>query len=1123
MKDRIKNNWKLLCCITVIMCLINIGTAQTPTKYNAAGNAITGFNNTSYNNRPLYCNNTDAFILTGDKPLIRLAQSPYLFGSFMAAIEHQGKIKWLTDCSSIAMEFRGNITTWTITDTIANFPVIKLSAIPMAGTVGMCIQASVQKAEEGDQLIWIFGGAQYKNEGSLSWNFDIAGNPKIADWNFKPEEAKGNKIVIEKGKFLIGPLIDTMKSKSGPYGIITVNPDTSIVVEGICSNTSMMRKIDATNVFKRLPANDTTDLLNPVVTGTIRLSNAEKDIYWVIKPFSTQKNNTLNVSPLAAWQKGMERIEELSKRIIVKTPDEKLNALASISSSVIDGVWYDSVYVHGGMLWNIPFPGWRTIFGGTMYGWHDRVKKQAHYYINSQNRDTTKKYPKADTALLSTLQHKDSRFYGSGHIDKDQLFYNFQSQFFDQLITEWRSTGDTTLERILQPALELHLKWQEECFDPDGDGLYESYVNTWPTDCQWYNGGGTAEETSYAYKAYDAAAEMAKRKGDAVTENHHRRKLNKIRNGFFSKLWITKKGFSASYREQGGYERLHEDPWLYSIFLPIDVNLVNNEQAISSLYYTKWALQNDRMPAGGRKIWTSNWVPGIPTVRELYNGDNYHLALAYFLSGMGDDGYDIMKGTFYEGAFNSKVPGDLGVNNGGTDFNDCSSMFSRVLVEGLFGYRPNYPNNKVTIAPQFPREWNNASISTPDFSFEFFIKENSIHAAVHLAKPAALDFYLPLKVTGIKRVLVNNKPVKWKMLPGYGTSRLYLHFHELKDVAIVIETLGNRAINEPISLQKNIGDTVYLKFPGEKITSIQDAQKIFSKIKIGNGILSATISNNTGNHTIIADVLVGKLPQKRIIYFNINDEFAVKKEIAKFIHDIPANAHWNNVIMNNIFNADVRSIFQQQYISPRTNTVSARIGTDGYSPWTFLFWNYKAPLIQLDSVQQLLKDSNHIITKQQVPFYWNNVQKNIAFTSLWDNWPKKISVPVNQKGKSVWLMVAGSTNPMQCNIANAIIIFKYADKSRDTLALIPPLNYWALAPYNIKSPSPGVVSRGDYTNETDLFAVPKPWPEIVQLGQNCRAMLLNRKLKDGVALESVTLQTLSQDVVVGLMGITIMK
>jgi hypothetical protein len=48
-------------------------------------------------------------------------------------------------------------------------------------------------------------------------------------------------------------------------------------------------------------------------------------------------------------------------------------------------------------------------------------------------------------------------------------------------------------------------------------------------------------------------------------------------------------------------------------------------------------------------------------------------------------------------------------------------------------------------------------------------------------------------------------------------------------------------------------------------------------------------------------------------------------------------------------------------------------------------------------------------------------------------------------------------------------------------------------------------------------------PPAVQLGENCRALLLNRRLRPGVHLQNVTLETLSQDVVVGLMGLTLMN
>jgi hypothetical protein len=51
-------------------------------------------------------------------------------------------------------------------------------------------------------------------------------------------------------------------------------------------------------------------------------------------------------------------------------------------------------------------------------------------------------------------------------------------------------------EPALRVALELHAEWAAASFDGDGNGLFASYINTWPTDSQWYNGGETVEETA---------------------------------------------------------------------------------------------------------------------------------------------------------------------------------------------------------------------------------------------------------------------------------------------------------------------------------------------------------------------------------------------------------------------------------------------------------------------------------------------------------------------------------------------------------------------------------------------------------------------------------------------------
>ena len=172
-----------------------------------------------------------------------------------------------------------------------------------------------------------------------------------------------------------------------------------------------------------------------------------------------------------------------------------------------------------------------------------------------------------------------------------------------------------------------------------------------------------------------------------------------------------------------------------------------------------------------------------------------------------------------------------------------------------------------------------------------------------------------------------------------------------------------------------------------------------------------------------------------------------------------------------------------------------------------------APTIDLAGVPSLLDSRMRLRTPQGVPFAWAGGERNIAFTSMWDNWPRQVAVPVNRKAEAIWLLVCGFTNPMQGRIANAELRMKYADGVVEKLELVPPLNFWSLCPFG------GV----DYDYQRDGFCLPKVPPATVQLGNNCRAILLNQRLRPDVALESVTLETLSQEVIIGLMGASLMN
>ena len=1047
--------------------------------YDAEGTAIVRRNGERFNNRPLYCNQLSAIVLAGDRPLVRFGNGAVLNGTFMAALARGTKAKWLPDFSDRTAKYRPDHMEWILKDGAFGATTLRLDAVPPAEGPGMALRLRIENAEPGDRLIWVCGGAVQQAKTMVDvWDVTTGGREKTLARGFLPEECRTNRVTLEAGGFLV-------QANAGRASSAAV---------GQCSVASGIVIADAgawTDPLK-LSVSSGKDL--PLACGTVRL-DGQSEIFWAMQGFRRDKTGKVPRLPSAAefFAAGLARAEAIGGRVVVETPDPQLNAMVAASGAVMDGVYRDGIFTHSGMRWGVPLLGWRTIYGGTAYGWHDRVLSQARSCLAKQLTESDKKVPKAEPKYGLSCQSTDSRLFGKGRVDAHHPWhYDMQSQFFDQLLHAWRWTGDPELEKLLRPALELHLEYIHDCFDPDDDGLYESYANTWPTDDQWYNGGGTAEETAYAYTAHKAALEMARRAGDAAAVKRHEARLATIHKSFMEKLWISDKGYVGSYVEQGGHGRLHEDSWLYAIFCPIDAGMLPTDLAAESLYYTEWGLEREKMPYGGERVWPSNWVPSLWSLREMWPGDDYHLALAYFQTGLADEGWNVLHGTFPCMAFYGPVPGDLGYPNGGTDFNDCASMFCRTVVEGLFGYRPDYPKGTVMIAPQLPSDWDHASIRTPDFSLA--AKGNQYR--IELTRPAALELRLPVRAKKVAAVTVNGRPVEWDRLPAYGHGEIRVCVPAAKTATVEITCVDPLPEFAAVPMEVTSGENPHPPVGDATLTEY------------------STFPTNGGYHLIQAGVEIGDMIQWRLCKVKVADSRADAAQAARTFEKAPADAKWECVDLSRQFNGDVRAIFQQQYLSPRPATCSLRLATDGYSTWQMMLDpKHKVPEIDLSGVPALLDPSHRLRTPQGVPFAWGGGATNIAFTSMWDNWPRQLAVPVNRKAEGIWLLVCGFTNPMQGRIANAELRLKYADGVVEKLELVPPFNFWSLCPFG----------RVDYDYVRDGFSLPKVPPQMVQLGDNCRAVLLNRRLRPDVALESVTLETFSQEVIIGLMGASLMN
>lgn len=1236
--------------IHLLMAVILAGVchAEPPAQalrgliYHPDNDAIAITNGTRWENRPLYCHERFSFVWAGEMPGLR-GES----GIFRFCIERNGKRLMLDRFSGRVMRYRPGWIEWECRDDAFSGLTVSLAATTLADGNGVTFRVSSKGSRPGDKALWV-GFTPNADKGA---SYRV--KPAAGGYSLDPEPARD-----------LGKVLARFGPAAPAFGMLAFVDHASPEK----ASGSLPDLLTGAGVVAAVPLSDAAPQSMAVVAD-----EDDPSAYAKLVLRKSALDPVTVADPVKAFQHGMARVKDFSRRLVIDTPDPYLNAGAPMAVAAATGIFVNPTFVHGGSHWRQQQPGWRTMGGAIHFGWPDQIQRAVEFWGNLQVKEDDGKHQHAEYSANGCQQAGSSRFFGRGFIDyKQPPHYEFQTQFFDEAVRAWRASADPKLGKTLRPMLELHLERCKDCYDPDGDGIYESYNNTWPNDSIWFNGGGTPEQSGYVYYGHLAAADMARRAGDSAAAARHTATAAKIKSAVNKLLWMPDRGHYASYVEPWGHQRQMPDAWIYAQHVPIESGLSSPEQAWKAMFYTEWAMERFKLPYGGEMRQTSNFVPGQWSIRELYHGDNFGMALGYFLGGQGDEGWSLLRGTMLESMFGDGVPksgysnetggfnnvnrispGGLSHPNCAVDFADIVSAYSRALVEGLFGYRPDYPNGLVRMEPAFPAEWNHASIRTPDFALEF--RDNTYKLA--LTKPARVRFGIPVRSAKVHGVTVNGNPVKFTIEPWAGYGMLRVEVPETRLAVLVVDAAG-----ESTALP----------------------------------VLAREDCDGPAGHRLEIEPVAGEVPR-----FQLTKVHVPARENPKLLREAPADATWKTVDLSSALNGDLREIFKQRYDSPRPDRVSMRVAYDGWSAWTFTHWGIKTPEVTMekalvpesaafdvvdpalaypnksltveawltpdamppdggriidrsvphtldgflldtypgnslrlitsngevnasgvltpgkpvhvagvyDSSARVMKlyvngrevaakndgtfppikpvahalrighggpgatpflgkihraavhdraltaaeiaarvkpecpiagqadwkldgtptglkrleraaendapmiQGDHLVTPQRARFLKPKPGKNIAFTSLWDNWPDSVSVPVHAKGDSVWLLVGGSTTPMQSKIANAVIRFRYADGVEETLDLIPPENFWSLCGFG----------RVDYNYKRDGFSLPKTPPAQVQLGTNCRAMVYGWKLRPGVELKEVMLETLSLDVVIGLMGVSVMN
>lgn len=244
-----------------------------------------------------------------------------------------------------------------------------------------------------------------------------------------------------------------------------------------------------------------------------------------------------------------------------------------------------------------------------------------------------------------------------------------------------------------------------------------------------------------------------------------------------------------------------------------------------------------------------------------------------------------------------------------------------------------------------------------------------------------------------------------------------------------------------------------------------------------------------------------------------------------------APAVYEMVDMQALFNARVTDIFQQQYLSPRPIGPTLQLPVQGMGNWCY-------PLVTAsisDSGFRAQAGSRNVYA---TPYGFGFAtpgqvgKKNIAFVSQWDNYPAAIEIPLSGTASHAYFLMAGTTNHMQSRFENARIVVQYQDGSADTLPLVNPENWWpieqdyyedgyAFARATARPPRVYLHSGSISTRPLPRYSSIKGYTGMAVEGG--AATMVDLPLNPGKPLKQLTLQAIANEVVAGLMGITLQR
>lgn len=1080
---------------------------ERPLRYQPDGDAFVIRNGVERFNRSLYGGNTAFRVDGGDKPEF-VVYLPGRGGNLRFAFLAGGSVIWLHDAAEIETRYRPGELSYEVRDPRlgSEGAVLRLTVLAYHETEGLIVECSATGLRPDVELLWAFGGINGQR-GARDGDIGTEKVP-ISEWfQPRPEFAEGNRVGIAAGQAAIAGKPATLAVTTRSASRIGIgNADFwneparlfgaagSLKPDGLSPSRPL--------AIGRLSLDSTPTYLSFQRVSTEPAAAGELDIYSAVtapragessQPAASSRLATAPRLPAAypsqdlplKFTQTREHFAALRRRVSIETPDPYLNAAVGALNVAADAVWDEpqQAIMHGAIAWRAKLLGWRGPYALDALGWHDRAIANFRYWLSRQNTSAVPdRLPPADEN--SNLARSEAALHSNG--DMANAHYDMNAVFIDALFRHLDWTGDLTFAREAWPVIERHLAWERRLFRREFGSerlpLYEAYAQIWASDDIQYNGGGVAYASAYNLYHNKMAARLAGLLGHDAAP--YIREAALIGRGMRKLLWLPREGAFAEYKDLSGRQLVHPSAGLWSFYHTIDSGVPTAQEAWSMAL----AVERDlpRLPVRGAGVptdaayemfATTNWMPYSWSVNNVVMGENLHTALGFWQAGRPEAAFKLTKSSVLASMYMGISPGNVGSMNyldvyrreAQRDFADGSGVMSRAIVEGLFGVRPDALAGMLTVQPGFPAAWTYARLNHPDVSVAYSrtVKADLWTISQSESRFRTLRLQLPATHSSVAGIKANGQRVSWRLSRSSPRRVIEIEF-------------AAKAVN---------------------VVSVQWR---------GSLVASKALSTATRKSTFAAPL-------------------ATLSPATSAAASVAASAENSGTLepvnLTPLFNDKVTEIFRSgKYRSPRSPFASLALPSQGIGAWAGHV-NATAAIDDSGLRRKAAEAGGEIRLPNGTRFVTPTEPEspNIIFTSQWDNYPDEVVIPLSGNASAIHLLMAGSTNPMQSRIDNGEVVVTYTDGATARLALHNPTTWWPIDQdylvddyqFQLKGPPPLRVDL-----KTGNIRQPLERGGTIDGGS---ATILSLPLDHHRSLRSITLRTLANDVVIGLMSATLVR